>query len=180
MSRPLSRRAASTAAALLLATAVALLAACATSPSGSTAAAPAGQTQGASVVTTLSGQTVSVPNGIPAVLYFFSVGCGECIGGAKSLAQAAHQAQQAGRKADFLLVDMDPTESARTIAGFQRDTDTQQLPAIVDTGAALSRRFHIAALSTLIVVDPTGKVTYRGTDPAIEQITAALAKVGAR
>ncbi len=38
----------------------------------------------------------------------------------------------------------------------------------------------VAALSTLIVVDPAGKVTYRATDPGPEAIQAALEKAGAK
>ena len=38
----------------------------------------------------------------------------------------------------------------------------------------------MAALSTLLVVDPGGAVAYRAADPSADQITAALAKAGDR
>ncbi|WP_344870137.1 TlpA family protein disulfide reductase, partial [Rhodococcus aetherivorans] len=112
----------------------------------------------------------------PTALFFFSVGCGECVGGAKSVAQAAGQL---GDKASFVLVDMDPGESAQTVAGFQDFTGTQALPAVIDTGATLTTRLSVASLSTLVVVDPAGKVTYRATDPSADQITTALRDAGA-
>jgi hypothetical protein len=37
----------------------------------------------------------------------------------------------------------------------------------------------VAALSTLLVIDPSGKVSYRATDPSTDQITDALRKAGA-
>lgn len=128
-------------------------------------------------MTTIVGNTVRVPGGKPAALFFFSVGCGECAGGAKSLAKAAHAV---GSKADFLAVDTDPSESGQTIAKFLNVVGSPALPAAIDTGAVLSRRFQVSALSTLVVLDSAGKVTYRATDPDPGQITAALNKAGAR
>ncbi|MBF6202451.1 TlpA family protein disulfide reductase, partial [Nocardia cyriacigeorgica] len=94
------------------------------------------------------GASVSVPATKPAALFFFSVGCGECVGGATSLAQAA---ERVGDKAVFVLVDMDPGESAQTVTGFQDSTGTRALPAVVDTGATLTKRYSVASLSTLVV-----------------------------
>ena len=129
-------------------------------------------------LTTLDGAPVTIPGSKPAALFFFSVGCGACVGGATSLAQSA---TAVGDKADFLAVDMDPRESPETVRGFLDHIKAPQLPATIDTGAALSRRFQVAALSTLIVIDPRGgKVTYRATDPTADQIKAELAKVGAQ
>jgi hypothetical protein len=94
---------------------------------------------------------------------------------------AGLSATAVGDKADFLAVDMDPRESPETVRGFLDHIKAPQLPATIDTGAALSRRFQVAALSTLIVIDPRGgKVTYRATDPTADQIKAELAKVGAQ
>ncbi|MFD4190514.1 TlpA family protein disulfide reductase [Amycolatopsis thermoflava] len=163
-----SRRAAA-AAAVVLATAVPMLAAC-----GSDTATPAAPSLAASrpgEVATIAGHTVRVPGAKPTALFFFSVGCGECAGGAKSLAQAA---RAAGGKAEFLAVDMDPSESTQDITGFLKTVDGTDLPAAIDTGAALTQRFGVSALSTLVVVAPSGKVTYRATDPSPQAITTAL------
>ena len=43
--------------------------------------------------------------------------------------------------------------------------DAVHVPAAIDEGAALSQRFGVAALSTLIIVDSDGQVTFRATDP---------------
>ncbi|WP_245541690.1 TlpA family protein disulfide reductase [Sporichthya polymorpha] len=125
-------------------------------------------------ITTIDGKTLEIPAGRPVAVFFFSVNCGSCAGGVKSLGEAARLAEQAGIQADFLAADMDPSESTQTILKFLDYTDAQNVPAAIDTGAVLTRRFKVAALSTLIVIDATGTVTYRGTDPSAERIIAAL------
>ena len=52
-------------------------------------------------------------------------------------------------------------------------------PAAIDQGATLSQRFDVAALSTLIIVDSDGRVTFRATDPDAETIIGELEKAGA-
>jgi hypothetical protein len=53
------------------------------------------------------------------------------------------------------------------------------MSAAIDEGAALSQRFGVAALSTLILVDPDGQVTFRATDPDADTIVSELHKAGA-
>lgn len=95
------------------------------------------------------------------------------------LGEAATTAENAGTVASFLAVDMDPGESKALIGDFMESVDAEHVPAAIDDGAALSRRFEVAALSTLIVVDADGTVTFRATDPDAATITAELAKAGA-
>ena len=166
---PRFRRPALAAAALALSAALALTGCTSTDTTAQDPVAPV-------QVDTVTGTSISVPGDKPTALFFFSVGCGECVGGAKSVAQAAGQL---GDKASFVLVDVDPGESAQTVAGFQDFTGTQALPAVIDTGATLTTRLSVASLSTLVVVDPAGKVTYRATDPSADQITTALRDAGA-
>ncbi|MCP3818843.1 TlpA family protein disulfide reductase [Streptomyces sp. A3M-1-3] len=164
------------------ATAALTLSACGTGTTDSTAKTGASSGNSAAksaetdTVTLLDDTELALPAKEPAALFFFSVGCGECAGGAKSLDTAA---KAFGDKATFLAVDMDPSESPATIRQFLDYIKAPSLPATVDKGAALSRRYQVAALSTLIVVDPQGKVTYRATDPSADQIQAALKKAGA-
>jgi hypothetical protein len=56
--------------------------------------------------------------------------------------------------------------------------DGAQLPAVIDTAGALTRRFQVSAPSTLVVVDASGAVTERATDPTAQDITAAVKKAG--
>lgn len=130
----------------------------------------------ADTVTLLDGTKMAVPAKTPTAMFFFSVGCGECVGGAKSLGEAAREFED---KAAFLAVDMDPSESETTIQQFLDYVEAPELPTAIDTDATLSRRYKVAALSTLIVVDPAGKVAYRATDPSSQQIQDALTEAGA-
>lgn len=140
------------------------------------AATGAGKTS-ATEVTTISDEKIKVPGGKPTALFFFSVGCGECAEGAKSMAKAG---KALNGKANILAVDMDPGESPQTIRQFLDYIKAPELPAAIDEGATLSQRYKVAALSTLIVVDPQGEVTFKATDPGPDQIQAALEKAGAK
>ncbi|EOY45667.1 TlpA family protein disulfide reductase [Streptomyces anthocyanicus] len=165
------------------ATAALTLSACGTDTKANTPATSAGSGNAAAAkadtVALLDDTTLAVPGDKPSALFFFSVGCGECAGGAKSLDKAAQAFDKAGKKANFLAVDMDPNESKQTIMQFLDYIKAPALPATIDKGAALSQRYQVAALSTLIVVAPQGKVTYRATDPSADQIQDALKKAGA-
>lgn len=179
----MSRRVTAAAVAVLAVSALTACGTAGTAETGTAGAASTGasetvSTTSAMAIRTIDGKTMQVPAGRPAALFFFSVNCGSCVGGVKSLGEAARASEQAGGKADFLLVGMDPSESTGTILEFQNATNAQNLPAAIDTGAVFSRRFKVAALSTLIVLDAAGKVTYRATDPSAEQINAALGEAG--
>lgn len=147
-----------------------------TSPSAAGAATRPGAPKGTQIAT-IAGEKITVPGDKPTALFFFTVGCGECAGGAKSLATAG---KALSGKAGVLAVDMDPSESPQTIRQFLTYINAPQLPAAIDTTATLARRYQVAALSTLIVVDPAGKVAYRATDPGPETIQAALHQSGAK
>ncbi|MFI8909074.1 mercury transporter [Streptomyces albidoflavus] len=147
-----------------------------TKPAAADAATSPGAHKGTEI-TTIGHEKITVPGTKPTALFFFSVGCGECAGGAKSLAAAG---KALNGKANAVAVDMDPSESPQTIRQFLTSIKAPHLPAAIDTGAALSQKYKVAALSTLIVVDPAGKVTYRATDPGADQIQTALQKAGAK
>ncbi|MDI3313373.1 MAG: TlpA disulfide reductase family protein [Mycobacterium sp.] len=151
-----------------------------TSPSPTGAGKPAAThaTSGPVTLTTVDGKQVTVPGRVPTALFFFSVaGCEECLAGGKSFAQAA--AKTPGGKAAFLAVDMDPSDPPQKATDFLGQVGAPTLPAVIDKGAVLTGRFQVTALSTLIVVDPAGKVTYRATGPSADQITTALRQAGA-
>lgn len=159
----------------------ALLTACGPANQATGHAAPAtGTTTGRAAditITTVSGATVQLPATKATAVLFFAVGCGECNDVAKALVQASHTT---GDKAAFLAVDMNPSESASDIDGFLHAAGDPTLPAAIDKDAALSRRYNVAGLSTVIVIDPSGTVTYRASSPPADAITAALDKAGAR
>lgn len=175
MTTSLTRRTTLSLAAVLLAGSLALTAC------GTTAEDPASADAGSpTTVTSIDSQKISLPDPEkPTAVFFFSVGCGECVNGARSLGEAATNAEENGTEAGHLAVDMDPGESKETIEGFMDYVEAEHVPAAIDDGAALSQRFDVAAQSTLIVIDADGQVTFRATDPDAETITAELDKAGA-
>lgn len=158
--------------------AVAALAACNSSTTAGLSTAPgtsaAASTVPVTTLITIDGHRMSVPGTATTALFFFSVGCGECVGGGKSLAQAQATIANAHGTAAFLAVDMDPSEAPAAITGFLTQVGAQNVPAVIDEDATLARTYQVSALSTLIVVDPTGAITYRATDPTGDEIVAAL------
>ncbi|MCT1764909.1 redoxin family protein [Brevibacterium casei] len=172
---PLTRRAALSFAGLMVAGPL-VLTACGKSDD----AAPTADVGSPAAVTSIDGRQVSLPAaGKPTAVFFFSVGCGECVGGVRSLGEAAASAEANGTGAGFLAVDMDPRETKETIEGFMKYVEAERVPAAIDQGATLSQRFDVAALSTLIIVDSDGRVTFRATDPDAETIIGELEKAGA-
>lgn len=168
MTYPISRRSLSVPA-LFLVAALALTA-CGSSPTDSAGAV-------ADTVSDIDGTARTIPDGKPAALFFFSVGCGECAGGADSLNKAS---AALGTSADYLLVDVDPGESKDFINEFRDYIKAPELPAVIDTGATLTTRYKVTSMSTLVVVDAKGEVTFRATDPSAEEIQSELTKAGAR
>lgn len=174
-SRPVRRGLAGVAAAVL---AAGTLAACGptAAPSTTTPAAPHANATAttAATLTTVDGKSIDLPAAAPTAVLFFSAGCGECVGGGKSLAAAHTAVQKAGGHAQFLAVDMVPTESAADVGTFLDQVNGTGLPAVVDTNGALTSRYQVSALTTVLVIDPAGQVTYRGHAPSQDQILAAL------
>ncbi|WP_406690318.1 thioredoxin-like domain-containing protein [Saccharopolyspora sp. ID03-671] len=164
--------------------AVVLLSACSPgpttqSPAGPTGAAPAQAPAGSGAFTarTLAGNTIAVPDGKPAALFFFSVNCGTCGPGAVALAQA-HQAL--GDKARFVAVDVAPSETDEDIRGFLTGNRAESLAFTRDTNAGLIGAYQINQLSTVVVIDPAGNEVYRGIEPSADHIQTALTQAGAR
>jgi hypothetical protein len=130
----------------------------------------------ARAVTTIDGVKLKIPDGKPAVV-FFSVACGSCYEGGVALAQAR---EKAGARADFLLVDLDPTEPREAIDYFRDRIGDKDLPVVSAGGAELAQAWRVSALSTVIVLDATGEVVYRATDPSAADILAAVDKAATR
>ncbi|ASU85871.1 hypothetical protein CDO52_26450 [Nocardiopsis gilva YIM 90087] len=120
---------------------------------------------------TLDGDEVTVPGDKPAVMFFFTAGCGSCAKGAEALGKAHAQAAD---RADFLAVDIDPNETAEQITGLMDYVGAEDVPAASDTDGALSSAYRINALGTLLITTPEGEVTYRQTNPSADEILAAL------
>ncbi len=141
---------------------------------GSSAAGSASTAATAFTATTLSGDQVGVPGGKPSVVFFFSATCGSCGPGARALAEA----QASTPDANYVAVDMDPSESVAVVRSFLTANDASTLAYARDTDAALTRAYELTQLSTAVVLDASGTEVYRGVDPTPAQIRAALTKAG--
>jgi thiol-disulfide isomerase/thioredoxin len=169
------------AAALLL---VSCCAACSTntgSHAGSAASTTGGEATGGAALTTIDGAAVRVPSNRPTVLVFLSITCADCADVARTLAQVeaatnatARAAHLATTKARFLGVDMDRGASGQTVTDFLHSVGADGLPTVLDQRAVLSGTYQVTALSTVLVIDPAGRVTFRAVNPSQARILAAV------
>lgn len=166
------RRGLSAAAALLTA---GMLTACGPAATTSTTTpTPHASATTTATLTSVDGTSIELPAAVPTAVLFFSYGCGECVGGGKSLAAAQAAVEKAGGHARFLAVDMVPSENTGDARGFLEQIGSPSLPAVVDTNGVLTSRYQVTALTTVLVIDPSGQVTYRGHAASRDQILAAL------
>jgi hypothetical protein len=132
-------------------------------------------------LTTIDGAAVRVPGNRPSVLVFLSITCADCADVARTLAQVeaatnatARAAHLATTKARFLGVDMDRGASGKAVADFLHSVGADNLPTVVDQKAVLSGTYQVTALSTVLVIDSAGHVTFRAVNPSQAKILAAV------
>jgi len=123
-------------------------------------------------VALLGGRQVQIPSSTPTVLFFFALGCVDCAAGAQATAAAA---RTAGPTAIFLGVDLDPGVSADEVSAFLASAGATGLPVTVEASTRLATTYQVATLSTVVVVNAGGEVTYRAVDPTPAAILAAVA-----
>jgi thiol-disulfide isomerase/thioredoxin len=160
-----------------------LLVSCSTNPAtrGDAASSPRDAATGQAALTTIDGATVRVPDNKPSVLVFLSINCADCADAARTLARVeaatratARAAHLATSNARFLGVDMDRGVSGQTVTDFLRSAGAKGLPAVFDQKAVLSGTYQVTALSTVLVIDSTGRVTFRAINPSPAKILAAV------
>ena len=158
------------------------VAGCASSPAANSPAAGATSSTDAPeatrfTATTVQGGTVHVPSPKPTVVFFFSVECGSCGPESGVLADVQKENPNA---ANFVVVDVAPTETAATIRSFLAQNHAATMAYTIDTNAQLIGAYNVQALSTAVVLDSTGNVVYTGVDPGASVIRAALVKATTR
>jgi hypothetical protein len=137
----------------------------------------------AAVVTlrTTDGAVVRVPSARPSVLLFITLGCADCAASAQSMTRAARSLRAAGSlrdRATFLAVDLDPDLPAAHLTEFLNSVGARGLPATINSDGTLLHKYHVTALSSVLIINPAGKVVYRAVNPTAKAITRALTTVG--
>lgn len=145
-------------------------------PSSPTAAATATATgsAGAFTATTLAGQQVAVPGGKPSAVLFFSATCRTC----GPVAHALAVAQQANPQANYVAVDLDPTETPADITRFLTTNQATTLAVADNAGGRLSGGYRVTQLSTVVILGPDGHELSRAVEPTAAQIQTAIAAAG--
>jgi hypothetical protein len=77
-------------------------------------------------------------------------------------------------KARFLGVDSDRDASAEVVSDFLHSVGANGLAAVLDPKYVLFRTYQVTALSTVLVIDAAGRVTFREVNPSPAKILAAV------
>ncbi|MGI8869361.1 MAG: TlpA family protein disulfide reductase [Mycobacteriales bacterium] len=115
-----------------------------------------------------NGSAIAVPNGKPAVIYFFTAGCSQ---GAPAVAAA----QRRVSRASYIAVDLDPGETADHARSVLRAAGATDTGLAVSTDTSLVTTYGVSTVGTTVVIDTTGKPVYTGVEASTDQITAAVA-----
>lgn len=138
--------------------------------SSSTARAPGGSGSsdvGRFTATGPDGTSVTVPDGKPAVIYFFAAGCSQ---GAPAVAAAQRQAPGA----TYVAVDLDPGATQAGARAVLRAAGAGDTGLAVSTDTSLVTRYGVATLGTTVVLDANGTPVYNGVEAATGAITTAV------
>jgi hypothetical protein len=121
----------------------------------------------------LDNSKVRVPTaGKTNVLFFFSVGCGECIPAIKRIDAARAQTPDAR----YFAIDVNPGDTADVLRDFRDQVGDLHVPLVRDTHGNLAAAYRVTSLGTTFVLDRTGKQVYSGVDPATATVVHGVAK----
>lgn len=126
---------------------------------------------------TATGAPVTVPGGKPSAVLFLSASCGTCGPAAHALATVQATDPQG---ANYVVVDLDPSETPADIAAFLAKNQATTLASASDTTGALTSAFGVTQLSTAVFLSPDGQITARAVEPTATQIRDQLHSGGTR
>jgi hypothetical protein len=113
--------------------------------------------------------------GSPVVLGFVQAGCGSCAADLKSFSSLAggHPSVR------FVGINMPGGGTAQDLASFGRSLGVSGIMYVADGSGAVSADYRITAIDTVVVLDASGRVVWRGTAPSTDALAAALTRAGA-
>ena len=93
-------------------------------------------------------------------------------------ARIARAARSLPDRATFLAVDLDPAVSASNVRDFLDSVGAKGLPVTINSDGTLLHKYRVTVLSSVLIIDPAGKVVYRAVNPSANAITRALSTAG--
>lgn len=107
----------------------------------------------------------------PLVLFFMKArNCAPCFIETRDVLVPLHE--DVGDEANFLSLDIDPTESNRDLREFQQRLGANWTHALDSEG--INRHYNVAQLSVLVVLDTDGDVVLKKVDPSKSEIKSAI------
>lgn len=106
-------------------------------------------------------------------MLFFSATCRTC----GPVAHALAVAQQADPEANYVAVDLDPTETPADIIRFLTTNQATTLAVADNPGGRLPGGYRVTQLSTVVILGPDGHEMSRAVEPTAAQIQTAITGV---
>ncbi len=110
--------------------------------------------------------------GTPTVMVFYSVGCGTCVGITQHIAELAKEYPNA----NYLAVNIDPTEDVRTSNAFLDYINSPAITGINDTDGTIAKAYNVTSVSTVVVTDSDGGLLLGAAYPPLAQVDEAVAQ----
>ncbi len=121
-----------------------------------------GDTAPTFAVQDIQGQTVTLAEGRPTILYFVAAWCSSCAYGESQLRQVYDRYGHAVR---MITVDVDPQQDTpQMVATFAKNYGGPW-PAVLDQGQRLTRLYHVTSLDSSYLVNPQGVIANAAQAP---------------
>lgn len=124
----------------------------------------------------VQGNSVSLKNDAPTIMYFMASWCPTCIGGERVLKEV----NELYPKVQLVTIDVDPvTDTVESLTEFQKMYGGNW-SHVLDEGQKITKGYSVNRLEEMIVVDKDQEVVFRGTNPSLDELKEALSSIGVK
>jgi cytochrome oxidase Cu insertion factor (SCO1/SenC/PrrC family) len=124
----------------------------------------------------IQGNSISLKNESPTLMYFMASWCPTCIGGEKVLKEV----QELYPKVQLITIDVDPTtDTVESLSEFQKKYGGNW-PHVLDDGQKITKGYSVKQLEEMIVVDKNQEVVFRATNPSLDELKEVLTTIGVK
>jgi thiol-disulfide isomerase/thioredoxin len=124
----------------------------------------------------IQGNSISLKNDAPTIMFFMASWCPTCIAGEKVL----YEIQELYPKVQLITIDVDPvTDTVESLTEFQKEYGGNW-PHILDEGQKIAKGYSIKQLEEVIVVDENQEVVFRATNPSLDELKEVLTTIGVK
>lgn len=124
----------------------------------------------------IQGNSISLKDESPTLMYFMASWCATCIGGENVLKEV----QELYPKVQLITIDVDPTtDTVESLTEFQKAYGGNW-PHVLDEGQKISKGYSIKQLEEMIVVDENQEIVFRATNPSLDELKEVFTNIGVK